>query len=393
LSLFGYLFGTGGSTTHHSGLLYGGGYPTESGSQISEYNAPTIPAVYACVGLISDAIAQLPIRVYRMGDNGRREHIRGHRVEHLLNERPNPRMTAFAYRKTAMNHVLLWGNGYSHIQRRGNGTPEALWLALPDRTWPELQTDGSLIYETTIDQDFKEIEAPDMVHVPAFGFDGVVGYSPVAVARQAMGLSKAMEKFGAKFYANDGTSGGYIKHPGKLSEEAVKNLRESLSRQGGPDEAWRPKVLEEGMDYVQTTINPEDAQFLEGRDFQVAEIARIYRVPLHMIQSVSGSTSWGSGIAEMSMGFVRFTLAPWMTPIEQELNNKLFTRREREQGYYIKHDTSDLLRGDLNDRANYYQAALDPENGWLTREEVRAAEDKDPLENDDSRFATVRGAE
>lgn len=388
MGIFDSLFGSpgmvGGSHTG-SGIFHMGGYSTDSGSSVSEYNAPTIPAVYACVGLISDAIAQLPIRVYRETSDGGREHIRGHSIERLLNERPNPRMTAFSFRRAQMAHVLLWGNGYAEVQRKGNGAPNNLWLALPDRTTPELREDGSLWYRTTLDGDQLTLEAPDVLHIPGMGFDGVVGYSPVAIARQAMGLARAMESFGAKFYANEGASGGFVQHPGKLSPEALKNLRESLDAQSGPSQSWRPKVLEEGMSFVQTTINPEDAQFLEGRDFQVAEIARIYRVPLHMIQSVSGSTSWGSGIAEMSMGFVRFTLSPWMIPIEQELRAKLFTAAERESGYYLKHDVSDLIRGDLQARGNYYTAALDPDTGWLTREEVRAAEDKDPLPEQDSR--------
>lgn len=385
MSLLMQLFGGGGSlqAPHGGGVMWSGGYSTDSGSAVSEWNAATIPAVYACVGIISDAIAQLPIKVYRRGRNGRREHVEGHPVEEILNHRPNRRMTAFSFRKTQLSHTLLWGNSYAHPQRTRGGEMLGLWLALPDRTQPVLTEDGDVLYRTTLDGEHAEFDSGEMLHIPGMSFDGVVGYSPVATARQAMGLAKAQEAYGARFFGNDAKSGGFIKHPGRLSEEAQKNLRESMERQGGPENAHRVKILEEGMEYMQTTINPEDAQFLESRDFQVAEIARIYRVPLHMIQSVSGSTSWGSGIAEMSMGFVRFTLAPWMTPLEQEYRNKLLTQRERDEGYYIQHDTSDLLRGDITDRATYYTQALDPETGWLTREEVRASEDKDPDEGGD----------
>lgn len=391
MSIFAQLFGPPGIGHSGGGVFFGGGYSTDAGTAVSEYNAPTIPAVYACVGLISDAIAQLPIHVYSIDENGDRKRERNHPIERLLNSAPNPRMTAFAYRKTLLNHVLLWGNGYSEVQRKGSGKPQGLWLALPDRTAPQLEQSGELLYKTTIDNEQKELEAPDMIHIPAFGFDGVVGYSPVAVARQAMGLAKAQEAFGARFFGNDQKSGGFLKHPGKLSDEARRNLAESMNRQGGNENQHKMKVLEEGMEFQQVTIAPEDAQFLESRDFQVAEIARIYRVPLHMIQSVSGSTSWGSGLAEMSMGFVRFTLAPWITPIEQEWNNKLLTQGERDRGFFIQHDTSDLLRGDLESRQAYYTAALNPETGWLTREEVRAAEDRDPLSDDEegARFGRI----
>lgn len=393
MSIFGQLFGGPINSVSGSGFFsVSPGFRTDAGATVSEWNAVKLPAVYACVGLISDAIAQLPVHVYRMRGDGSREAQPGHVAERILNRKPNDRMTAFTLRKTMMHHVLLWGNGYTEVQRNGAGVPQALWLSLPDRTWPELRHDGSLTYHTNIRregrEDAVEIEPPDMLHIPALGFDGVVGYSPVAVARQAIGMGIAMEEFGAKFFGNDAKSGGFLKHPGKLGPDAVKRIREGWDSQSGMENAHRPKVLEEGMEFTQTTIPPEDAQFLESRDFQVAEIARIYRVPLHMIQSVSGSTSWGSGLAEMSLGFVRFTLDPWMVPIEQELNDKLFTEREKDAGYYVKHDTSDLLRGDIQARSNYYTAALDPATGWLTREEVRAAEDRNPLTKDqDARFA------
>lgn len=385
--IFTSLFGSGASPAtagQHSFFSMVQGYQTNAGTHINEMNAVTVPAVYACVGLISDVIAEMPIYVYRLREDGSKERQHGHRVEDLLNRRPNPRMTAFTFRKTKMMHTLLWGNGYSEVQRSQGGEPRALWLALPDRTTPQLLQDGRLLYQTESTRPGRmdsggTLEPPDMLHVPAMGFDGVIGYSPVAVERQTMGLAKAMEEFGSRFFSNDAKSGGFLKYPGKLSPEAIKRIRESWDQQSGLDQAHRPKVLEEGMEWTSTTIPPEDAQFLASRDFQVAEIARIYRVPLHMIQSVSGSTSWGSGIAEMSMGFVRFTLNPWLVPIEQEYNNKLFTQAEQDLGFFVKHDTSDLLRGDVDKRASYYTKALNKQTGWLTRQEVRADEDRNPL--------------
>ena len=357
-----------------------GGPRTQAGVNVSEFNAVTLPAVYASIRIIADAISMLPVKVARQVDSDRTEYHPEHPAHLLLNQAPNSRMSAFTYRNTLLHHMLGWGNGYSEIQRTAGGRPVALWLALPDRTWPELQPNGDLRYNSTINGQPEDLDPSDVLHIPALGFDGIVGYSPIAVSRQSIGLGLAMQEFGGKFFANDSKSGGFLKHPKVLGEQAQKNLRSSFTRQGGLDQSHIPKILEEGMDYVPTTINPEDAQFLESREFEVAEIARIFGVPLHMIQSVNGSTSWGSGLEEMSLGFVRYTLAPWMTRQEQEWNLKLLTDREREQGYYIKHDVQDLLRGDAKARAEYNTKALDPKTGWMTENEVRNREDLNPVD-------------
>lgn len=381
MALFSSMFGPGSVMGSSGGFFQMlGGARTDSGARVSEFNAVTLPAVYACVRVISDAISMLPVGVYQQ-DGDKTKVITDHPAFRLLNIRPNHRMTAFTYRSTSLHHALLWGNGYSEIQRTEGGKPAGLFLALPDRTWPELNSAGDLLYQTNINGKSSTLEPDDVTHITSMGFDGVVGYSPVSVARQAIGLGLAMESFGAKFFGNDSKSGGYIKHPGKLSTEAIQRIRASMDAQSGPENSHRPKVLEEGMDWIQTTINPEDAQFLESRDFQVADIARIYGVPLHMIQSVSGSTSWGSGLEEMSLGFVRWTLGPWLCRLEQEWTVKLLTESERASGMYIKHDTRDLLRGDAKARAEYYTAALDPDTGWLVEDEVRDLEDLNPTNN------------
>jgi HK97 family phage portal protein len=193
------------------------------------------------------------------------------------------------------------------------------------------------------------------------------------MAREAVGLGLAMERFGAKFFANDTKSGGFIQYPGRLGPQAQQNLQESLDEQGGLSNAHRVKVLEEGAKFVQTTIPPEDAQFLGSREFQIAEIARIYNVPLWMIQSHEKTTSWGSGIEQMGLGFVRYTLQPWLVRWEQEANRKLFTRQEREAGYFVKFNVSALERGDTSARINYYASGI--QNGWLNRNEARAKEE------------------
>jgi HK97 family phage portal protein len=350
--------------------------PTHAGTRVGEHNAMTLPVVYSAVGIIADSVAQLPIAVMWAAD-GKREERRDHAASQVLSNRPNPYMMPFTLRGTIQSHALLWGNGYMEIQRDGAGRPIGLWPLLPDRTdrWSPNPAEG---YRTTINGSMEHLPVENVVHIPALGFDGLRGYSPVWMARQAVGLGLALEEFAGKFFANDAKSGGFLEHPAKLSEEAKEKIIESMDRQGGLTNAHRMKVLEEGMKFHQTTIPPEDAQFLESRNFQIEEIARLYRVPLHMLMNQSKDTAWGSGIAQMMLGFLTFTLAPWIIRWEQELSAKLLTAKEIADGYYLKFNVSALLRGDATARQAFYTAALSPQTGWMSRNEVRALEDLNP---------------
>lgn len=380
MSMLAGLFGPTMSVSSDQGWLFRSVAPqTNAGTSVSEYTAIQLPVVYGAVGIISDALAQLPIEVFQRR-NGRTDLVTDHPVAALMSHQPNPYMTPFTMRHVVQHHTLLWGNGYTEIQRTAGGEVAGLWPLLPDRTAP-YKTNGGIVYRTTIDTDQVDIDPDRLLHIPAMGFDGLVGYSPIWLCRQAVGMALAMEEFGGKFFKNDMKSGGFIMHPGRLGDKARKNLTESTQNQGGLDNAHRVKVLEEGAKFVQTTIPPEDAQFLGSREFQIAEIARIYRVPLHMLQSHEKSTAWGSGLEQMTLGFLQYTLEPWLVRWEQEMNRKLFTERERQQGMYVKHNVSELLRGDADARSQFYSRALNPETGWMLRNEVRAREEMNPLDD------------
>lgn len=358
---------------------------TKSGTYVTENEALKITAVYSAVGIIADACAQLPVGVYqKVGD--RREERPEHPVALLL-ANPNRLMTAAVLRGTTQSHACLWGNGYQDIQRTGRGEPIALWPLLPDRTEPRrsIGDEREVRYVTRVDGSSVDIRPEDVLHIPALSFDGLRGYSPIQLCREGIGLTLALEQFGSSFFGNDAKSGGFLSHPATLSPEAYGRLRDSMQAQGGLDNAHRMKILEEGMTFHQTTIPPEDAQFLMTRTFQVEEIARMFRVPLHMLQSQSKTTSWGSGISQMSLGFVRFTLEPWLIRWEQELSRKLLTEEERAAGFYIKHNVNALLRADAEGRSQFYARALDKAKGWMSRNEVRALEDLNPddVENED----------
>ncbi len=355
-----------------------GGGKTDAGVPVSEWTAITLPVVYACVSIIADNLAQLPLNVYRTLPKGGREIAADHRLQAILHDSPNEDMSSFVLRQTVSHHALLWGNGYCEIERNRGGEPIGLWPLYPDRTRARKPNGERLRYESSINGQIVRLDPADVLHIPALGFDGYVGYSPVAVARQAIGMGLAMEKFGAKFFANDSKSGGFLQHPGKLGDEGVKNVATGFNAQGGPDNAFKIKVLEEGMKFIATTIPPDDAQFLSSREFQVAEIARIYRVPLVMLQSMEKSSSWGSGIEQMMIGFVVWTIQPWLVRWEQELNRKLLSDEERAEGYFIKFNLNALLRGDMKARGQFYKDLFGL--GSINPNEIRALEEMNPYE-------------
>jgi HK97 family phage portal protein len=357
------------------------GGKTKSGVPVSEWDALTNTAIWACVTLIADVIAMLPIDVYRR-QGERRDPQNDHPVAQLLNGSANDDMGAAGVVRTLQLHTLLWGNGYAEVERTRRGDLHALWPLLPDRTRPQITFPAGLrelSYQTSIHGASVVLPRSQVIHLMGYSFDGICGMSPIQVARNAVGLGLAMEEFGSKFFANDAKSGGFLMYPGKLGDKGKQNVAESFGEkgQGGLEGAHKVKILEEGMKFVPTTNTPEDSQFLGGREFQLAEAARIYRVSLVLLSSLQGSTVWGTGIEQLMIGFVTWTLGPWINRWEEELGRKLLTAEERTAGFRIKFNLNALLRGDMAARAAFYKAGIT--DGWLTRNEVRAKEDQNAL--------------
>ncbi|HYI31405.1 MAG TPA: phage portal protein [Bradyrhizobium sp.] len=365
---------------------------TKAGVPVSEHSARNLPVVYACNNRISNPIARFPARMFKTGPSGNPVPVGPdeHPFAERLQFRPNDRMSSRTLRKTVQGHALMWGNGYGEIERNGRGQAVGLYPLLPDRTRP-VREGGEHFFRTSIDGRSIRLDPDNVIHIMDQSQDGFVGISQIAVARQAVGIGLATEEFGAKFFANDAKSGGFLMHPGRLSGAARQNLTgrngerqaapenpaAGLERQGGLDNAHRVKVLEEGMKFIQTTIPPEDAQFLGTREFQIAEIARIYDVPLILLQSHEGTTTWGSGIEQLMIGFVRQTIDPWVDAWEQELNWKLFTEEEREQGFHVKFNMNALLRGDMKARAEFYSKLFGI--GGMSPNRILAFEDMDGI--------------
>lgn len=344
-----------------------GGGKTNAGVAVNEHLALNLPGLYACVNRIANPISTFPFRIMRPKAAGGMEEASDHPLAQRLGRRPNDFMSGRTHRKVLMGHVLVWGNGYNEIERNGRGQAVGLWPLLPDRTSPRREN-GRHFYRTTIDGRQFDIEHDNVLHIMDQSYDGFVGASPVSRARQAIGMALALEEFGGKFFANDMKSGGFLMHPGKLGAQAQNNLRgpsgerkpnpespaSRMDAQGGLDNAHRVKVLEEGMKFIQTTIPPEDAQFLATREFQLAELGRMYDIPLILLQSHQGTTTWGSGIEQLMIGFATQTIGPWCSAIESEMNWKLFTPAERAAGYVVKLNMNALLRGDMQARADFY---------------------------------------
>jgi HK97 family phage portal protein len=345
------------------------GPKTKAGVHVTDQIALTLPVVYACVNRIANPISRFPLKMFRAMPDGSRRVVTPdeHPFAARLGMRPNDHMSSRTVRKTAQLHALLAGNGYLEIERNGRGQALGLYPLQPHVTRP-VKENGRIFFRSTINGRNVELAHEDVIHIMDQSQDGFIGMSQIAMARQAVGMGLAMEEFGAKFFANDAKSGGFLMHPGRLSPRARENVRgkdgetsrapenpaAAVEAQGGLDNAHRVKVLEEGMKFIQTTIPPEDAQFLGSREFQIAEIGRIYDVPLILLQSQEKQTSFGAGIEQLMIGFVRQTIDPWVDAWEQELNWKLFTEEEKAQGYYVKFNMNALLRGDMKTRAEFY---------------------------------------
>lgn len=355
---------------------------TTSGKPVNERTAMQTTAVYACVRILAEAIASLPLHVYEYQDDGGKKLVHDHPLYYLLHDEPNPEMTSFVFRETLMSHLLIWGNAYAQIIRDGAGRVLGLYPLLPDKMDVQRDDKGNIYYVYSRNSDenpmFKEygnikLKAEDVLHIPGLGFDGLIGYSPIAMAKNAVGMTLACEEYGASFFANGANPGGVLEHPGVLKDPSkVRESWNSVYR--GVNNAHKIAVLEEGMKYQQIGIPPEEAQFLETRKFQINEIARLYRIPPHMVGDLDKSSF--SNIEQQSLEFVKYTLDPWVIRWEQSLQRSLLLPGEKGK-YFIKLNVDGLLRGDYQSRMNGY--AVGRQNGWFSANDIREMENMNPI--------------
>ncbi|MCX7903035.1 MAG: phage portal protein [Caloramator sp.] len=347
--------------------------PTNAGVYVSEETAMRTTAVYACVRVLAETVASLPLSLYKRLDRGK-EKATYHPIYFLLHDMPNSEMTSFTFRETLMTHLILWGNAYAQIIRNSKGEIIELWPLMPNRMDIERDKEtGKLIYRYLTDSGEVILQKEEVFHVVGLGFDGFKGYSPIQMAREAIGLSIATEEFGARFFANGARPGGILEHPGVVKDpERLRKSWEEVYK--GTKNSHKIAVLEEGMKYHEIGIPPEDAQFLETRKFQLNEICRIFRVPPHMIGDLERATF--SNIEHQSIEFVVHTVRPYLVRWEQAISKCLLNEGER-RIYFPKFTVDGLLRGDFKTRMEGY--AIGRQNGWLSPNDIRELEDMNPI--------------
>ena len=359
-------------------FFFGG---TTSGKAVTERSAMQMTAVYSCVRILAEAVAGLPLNLYRYTEDGGKEKAIDHPLYLLLHDEPNPEMSSFVFRETLMTHLLLWGNAYAQVIRNGKGEVVALYPLMPNKMTVDRDERGQLYYSyqrsndeaPTMKGNTVTLRPSDVLHIPGLGFDGLVGYSPIAMAKNAIGMAIACEEYGAKFFANGAAPGGVLEHPGTIKDP--QRVRESWqSTFGGSGNANKIAVLEEGMKYTPIGISPEQAQFLETRKFQINEIARIFRVPPHMVGDLEKSSF--SNIEQQSLEFVKYTLDPWVIRWEQSIQRTLLSQGEKAH-YFVKFNLEGLLRGDYQSRMNGYATAR--QNGWMSANDIRELENLDRI--------------
>lgn len=346
------------------------------GMSVSEYTALQIATVWSCVRVISESIAMLPADVIERS-NGRRAEVADHPISWLLNMSPDDEIPAYHARESLQQWALLWPGGYAEIERDRVDRPAKLHLIAPDRVETARDADGRLIYRISQAGASRaaEIPARNMLHLRGPSWDGTEGYALVRLARQSLGLTAAMETFGTSFFRNGAQLGTRYTTEQKLSPDAIKELREQIEQlHGGPEKAFKAAIFHSGLKVEDTTMPLREAQFLEGRRFQVLEIARWFRVPPHLLAELDRATH--SNVEQEQLAFIAHCLLPWARRFEAEVNIKLFGRNQagRQQ---VKLNFGALLRGDLKSRYEAYK--IGREGGWLNADDIRELEDRNPL--------------
>lgn len=383
--------------------IFNGG-KTDSGIRVSEMSALQISTVYTCVDLVSSTLARMPLNVYEYLDEDSVRIARDHAVHFLLHDEPNDEMTSFIFLRTILVHALLWSNGFAEIQRNPMGQPVAIWPRWPHQTRPRRASEkfsyqavsgeyitifpGELYYATTdglnapdpmnaTARNERPIHSSDMIHLMGLTLDGRLGRGTVELMRQVFGLSLAAEKFGAKFFANGLRPSGVVELPLDMKAPAIENFKRSLQEAYGGENTHRPMILETGMKWSSASTNPNDAQFLETRNFQKEEICSIFHVPPHKVGATDKSSR--ASVEQMAIEFKSDAIDPWAVGLAQEFKRKLFPKSGRSANkYYPGFDLEELTYPDAASRAKYFESGK--QWGWFNTNDIRKKLKMNPID-------------
>lgn len=354
----------------------GGGVESHSGVLVTEDTAMNYSALYCGTNILAGSLMQLPLHLMQKMKGDDRRKATEHPVYPFVHSRVNKKMTSPRFRQTGQGHLVIWGNLYARIDWGGNGYPRGLYLLRPDRMRVQVK-DGKVIYEyrpkTGVPQ---VIHEDNLLHIPGFGYDGIMGYSLITLARESIGLGLAEQEYGARFYGSGTHPSVIFKHPKTLKKETKEDLRKDLAKKhSGLGKSHKALLLEEGITVENISINPRDAQFLESRKFSLLEMARWLNLPPHMLKDMDRAKF--SNIEHNSIEFMVHTMGPWLKLWETELSRVLLREDERQAGYYIEFNIDGFLRGDQ--KARYEAYAIGRQWGWLTPNMILKKENEAPM--------------
>ena len=384
-------FASGSSGPVSSALLAPYAMQSVSGRKVTDEEALRTSAVYACVRILSESVSILPAHVVRK-DGARREPVDDHPVSRLIGEEPNPEMDAGEFWRFLLVYALFGGNAYAWVERNEAGIPVALWPLPAGHVRPGRDNARQIFYEVTLSENeagpgqlrYFRVGAENMMHVRAFGLDRLYGVPPLQAARESIGTARSAQDYASRFYERDASPGGVLQVPDELTDEQYERLEEGWRRtHEGLKRAHAVAILENGAQWHPMGISPQDAEFINTRKFETSEIARIFGVPPHLVGDVERSTSWGQGIEQQNIGFVQYSLLPWMTRLERVATRILLRHGAvADDGLFVRWDPTALLRGDQ--KARYDAYAVGKQWGWLSTNDIRALEDISPIAGGDA---------
>jgi HK97 family phage portal protein len=357
-----------GTLERYLAWAFGGG-TSASGIIVNPQTAMQSAAVYSSINVLAQSIGMLPLNLFT-DYNGSKLMARNHPLWSILHDQPNDFQTSVEFFEMLVTSLCLRGNAYAYVNRTKSGVVAELIPLHPDMVRVEMSAGFKLSYQITMpDGSFQTFYPGEILHVRGLTFNGWLGISPIAYARESIGLALATEKFGSQLFRNGAKMGGILEHPGKVGDIAYNRLKESFDAASSGENAHKTAILEEGMKWTPVSMSPDDSQFLETRKYQRSEIAAFFRVPPHMIGDMEHATF--SNIEQQSLEFVSYTLMPWLVRIEKAIKRDLFTPADR-KNLHVKFNVAGLLRGDAAARASYYHNGI--LDGWMTRNEARVME-------------------